>query len=178
MTGARIFVVHPSLEPIPDLERDVFMQYAKEGLSALAAFAAEGGARIAVENLPRTCLGRTSSEIAELISAHDNLFVCFDTNHLLIEDTLSFVKALGDKIIATHFSDYDFVDEKHWLPGEGKVDWVSLMNALDETAYDGPITYEVNYHGGGMKRSRNLRPEDFVRNARELLARAPLTRVL
>lgn len=29
-----------------------------------------------------------------------------------------------------HVSDYDIVDEKHWLPGEGEVDWEMVCNSL------------------------------------------------
>ena len=47
------------------------------------------GQVIAVEDLPRTCLGRESSEMLELISVNDKLRVCFDTNHLLQKDEIS-----------------------------------------------------------------------------------------
>lgn len=67
------------------------MSQAKKSLAFLAEFAGKHGAVIAVEDLPRTCLGRNSSDIKELLSADKRLKVCFDTNHLLGEDNLDFM---------------------------------------------------------------------------------------
>lgn len=119
--GIKRFIIHPSGEPIDDGERSERLQCAREGLETLAETARKNNAIIAVEDLPRTCLGKNSDEIAELIGDNDNLKVCFDTNHLLGEDPVEFIHKLGKKIITTHISDYDFVNERHWLPGEGKL---------------------------------------------------------
>ena len=175
VTGAGIYVIHASSEPISDADRPKAMENAKKSLTELALFAAEQGIRIAVEDLPRTCLGKNSDEILELISVHENLFVCFDTNHLLGEDNTAFVRRVGKKIITTHFSDYDFIDERHWLPGEGKINWTALMDALDDAEYCGPLMYELKFASKNITRTRPLVPGDFVRNAHELMERRPLT---
>ena len=153
------------------------MKYAKESLVILSDICAEYGARILVENLPRTCLGKDAGEIKELLSADERLRCVFDTNHLLggrkPED---FAREIGDKIVSLHVSDYDGIDEKHWLPGEGIVDWVALMDALDDIGYDGPFLYELGYTTPNtVSRTRELTPEDFIRNHNELEARAELT---
>jgi sugar phosphate isomerase/epimerase len=162
--GITKFVIHPSGEPIADEERRERMECAKKSLKELAAVAAEYGAVIAVENLPRTCLGRNSDEILELISVHENLRVCFDTNHLLNEDNETFISRVGDKIVTIHVSDYDFIDERHWLPGEGKVDWQKLIDALKKTGYNGPWMYEIVF----KYRDRILTTHDFAENAHKL----------
>ena len=59
------------------------MELAKEGLFLLSRVATEAGAHLCVEDLPRTCLGNSSAEILELLTADPSLTVCFDTNHLL-----------------------------------------------------------------------------------------------
>ena len=176
VTGATVYVIHASSEPIPDEERSLQMEHAKKTLAELAAFAKTIDACIAVEDLPRTCLGRNSDEILELISAHENLFVCFDTNHLLMQKNEDFVKAVGNKIVTTHFSDYDFVDEKHWLPGMGDIDWVSLMDALDRVDYQGPVLYEL-YYAKGKIVPHVVEPAEYVRNAKELMTRKTLTKI-
>ena len=48
-------------------------------------------------------------------------------NHLLGESHTDFMKALKHNIITTHLSDYDGVDERHWLPGEGIVRAISTV---------------------------------------------------
>ena len=93
------------------------------------------------ENLPRQ---QRKGEIKDLISADERLRVCFDTNHLLIGDNVEFVRALGEKIVTVHISDYDFSDERHWLPFEGKNDWDKIIGALCDVGYSGPFMYEVS----------------------------------
>lgn len=174
--GIKRFIVHPSGEPIAEEERLARMQCSKENLAALAEIAKKYDAVIAVEDLPRTCLGRNSDEIAELNGAHDNLRVCFDTNHLLKEDPIAFIHKIGNKIITTHVSDYDFVDEKHWLPGEGKVDWSAMLQALRDVEYDGVWMYEAEFKcPRSIIRNRDLTCEDFARNAAELFADKEIT---
>ena len=110
----------------------------------LAELAYRHGAVIAVEDLPRSCLGHDIAELERLVSVNDKLRVCFDTNHLLIDDNLSFAEKLGSKIITIHASDYFFVDECHWLPGEGEVDWHALYNKLVEKGYNFDAEYLVD----------------------------------
>ena len=167
--GIQRFVIHPSGEPVGDSERRERMECAKRSLKAFAEVAAECGAVIAVENLPRTCLGKNSEEMLELLSADERLRSCFDTNHLLSESHESYIKAICKYMITSHVSDYDFVDERHLLPGEGNVDWEKLLSDLAENGYVGGWMYEVSF--GATKRvvrERNLTPADFRRNAIEL----------
>lgn len=145
--GIRIFVVHPSGEPIAETDRPLRMETAKKSLAALAEYAKTKGGVVAVEDLPRTCLGRDSSDILDLLSAHPDLRVCFDTNHLLKEDIGDFIRAVGARIVTTHVSDYDFINERHWLPGEGQIDWAKLKNTLDEVSYNGCWLYELGLGG-------------------------------
>ena len=177
--GIRTFVIHPSGEPIGPEEREDRIRYSMQTLDSLAEFAHQYGAVIAVENLPRTCLGNTADEMLRLISANDKLRVCFDTNHLLQGSHADFIQKLGDKIVTLHVSDYDFVDEKHWLPGEGKIDWPALYSALKESGYSGAWLYELGLKAPGSRpRSRDLTFEDFRQNADAIFAGKQPARVL
>jgi len=49
--------------------------------------------------------------------------------------------------LTLHLSDYDGIDEKHWMPGEGVIDWQAFMLALQEIDYTGPFNYEAKPHG-------------------------------
>ena len=177
--GVNKVVIHPSGEPIDEKDRGIRMECAKKSLKKLADFAGDLGSVIAVENLPRTCLGRDSKEITELISADERLKVCFDTNHLLKENLLDFINAVGDKIITLHVSDYDFIDEKHWLPGEGKINWQELVFALKEVNYSGPWLYEVAFETPRtIERTRNLNCEDVVNNANAVLSNREIPKII
>lgn len=168
--GIKVFVIHPSGEPIDEDDRPVRMETAKASLRSLAEYCDTLDAIIAVEDLPRTCLGNCSAEILELISVHPSLRICFDTNHLLSEDIVAFINNVGDKIITTHVSDYDFVDEKHWLPGDGDIDWKELYSALKNVGYDGPWLYELGFKSCG----RELSCSDFVSNARGIFGKGTI----
>lgn len=166
--GVGVFVIHSSGEPIEEEDRKKRLECAKESLAELAEIAGRSGAVIAVEDLPRTCLGRDSGDILELISAHPALRVCFDTNHLLKEDISGFIRKAGDKIITTHVSDYDFINERHWMPGEGDIEWQSVLAALREVGYNGPWLYEIGLETPGTIERRKLEIADFEDNARAL----------
>ena len=98
---------------------------------------------LCLENLPRTCLGRTSDEMLRFLDAIPTLRAVFDTNHSLMEDNVHFIRAIGEKIVTLHVSDYDFADEKHWLPLEGKNDWEAILSALEDVNYAGRFLYEL-----------------------------------
>ena len=177
--GIKTIVIHPSGEPIAESDRPMRLECAKKSLAALAEYAKARGAVIAVEDLPRTCLGRDSSDILELISAHPDLRVCFDTNHLLGESIADFIKKVGDKIITTHVSDYDEKNERHWLSGEGVIDWKALKDALIAIGYDGPWLYELGLDGSlpTIDRERRLEYSDFARNHDEIRNDKPITTI-
>ena len=54
-----------------------------------------------------------------------------------------FMKALATNVVTTHLSDYDGVDERHWLPGMGIVPWKDVVKTLMENGYRGPFLFEL-----------------------------------
>ena len=143
--GIPMAVLHASFEPIPPGERPARLEAAKASVAALGAYAKERGVALAVENLPRSCLGNTAAETLAL--AEGAAGICFDVNHLLLETHADFLAAAGPRIITTHFSDYDFEDERHWFPGAGKIDWPALLLGLEATGYTGRFIFELGENG-------------------------------
>ena len=72
---------------------------------------------LALENLPRTCLGNHSRD-DQTSESHKKLLY-FDTNHSLDEDNVNSEKydPMATVRVSLHISDYDFIDERHDLPG-------------------------------------------------------------
>ena len=64
----------------------------------------------------------------------------------LREYTYEAIDKIGKNILTTHISDYDFVFEKHLIPGhwEGKLDWNMIIRKLEEARYSGVFNYELN----------------------------------
>jgi sugar phosphate isomerase/epimerase len=141
----RTYVVHPSAEPIPDDERPIRIENCIASLKILTEEVKKYGAQLALEDLPRTCLGNTSEEILKIVNAVGNgLGICFDSNHLLYEKPEEFVAAVGDLIITLHISDYDGIDERHWLPGTGIINWTNVITELLKHGYSGPFLFETS----------------------------------
>ena len=177
--GIERFVIHPSGEPISLQQRKERMACVMQSLDVLAEIADRQGAILAVEDLPRTCLGNSAEEMLCLLQANEKLRVCLDTNHLLSDTNLNFIERVGKKIVTVHISDYDFVDEKHWMPGEGLVDFQALYSALRDVGYEGVWLYEIALKSPStLHRSRDLTFDDFVRNARAIFAGRTPQRIL
>jgi sugar phosphate isomerase/epimerase len=143
--GCKVAVLHPSSEPISDDVRPQRLAYSKENIIRLREVCDSVGMKLAVENLPRTCLCNRSAEMIALLR-DTGAGVVFDTNHSLAEENVAFLKALTDaglEILSLHISDYDFVDERHRLPGDGINDWKGMMSVLEQVGYSGPLMYEV-----------------------------------
>lgn len=84
---------------------------------------------------------------------------------------MDFIHKVGKRIITTHVSDYDFVNERHWLCGEGDIDWEKLLKALNDVQYKGPWLYEIGFTcPKTIIRNRNLTCNDFALNAKELFS--------
>lgn len=103
----------------------------------------ESPVRIAAEVLPRNCLGNTSKEMLYILGKVDGLKTVIDLNHIMQEKESDCVLALRDYLVGLHVSDRDEINERHWLPGEGIVDFMSVIAALEKIGYDGYFTYEV-----------------------------------
>lgn len=142
VSDVKYIVIHPSEEITTTERRDERMENAKRRLSELAEYANTLGLTIAVETLPRLCLGNSTDEMEELMKANDKLRICFDVNHIELGTQKEFLERLGDKIVTLHISDYNIPDN-HLLPFEGKIDWKEFIIALDKANYNGVFMYEA-----------------------------------
>lgn len=144
--GAKVCVLHPSSEPIAEKDRPMRIRRSHESVKKLAVVADSVGITLAVENLPRTCLTRTPDEMAKILEG-TSAKMCFDANHSLTLTNLEYlakIKELGIKVATVHFSDYDFINERHRIPGDGINDWNAIMAALEDMGYEGRLMYEVS----------------------------------
>jgi sugar phosphate isomerase/epimerase len=149
--GSGMVVVHPSSEPIADDERPARMAQSKRSLAVIAEAARQAGIRFAIELLPRTCLGRSAAELLALLEDVDPAVggICLDTNHLMSHYAAlpDEARAAGPRLFTLHCSDYDGVDEKHWPPLSGVIDWPAFLAALRDAGYTGPLHYEAELPG-------------------------------
>ncbi len=149
--NAPIVVLHASVEPIDDAQRTGHLERVSDSLRVVAEQCRRTGRQAAVELLPRTCLGHTADELLHMVGSLDPevIGVCVDTNHLMDRphELAGTIRTLAPRLLTLHLSDYDGVDEKHWLPGRGVVDWPAFMKALAEIGYTGPFNFECTPPG-------------------------------
>jgi sugar phosphate isomerase/epimerase len=171
--GARIVVLHPSSEPIGEAERPARLAQARQSVAAFAERAHAAGCQVAIELLPRTCLGRSAAELLGLLGGLDHRLAgaCLDTNHLMADyaSLPAVAHALGPRLLALHCSDYDGVDEKHWPPGRGVIDWAAFLAALRAVGFAGPLHYEAALDG----QTPAERLASLTANYAALVARCP-----
>lgn len=150
------FILHPSFEPIQDEDREAHIEQAKKSIKYLADELEKINPNIvwAIENLPRTCLAKNSLELLDIVSVDPRMKICFDTNHSLQENNINFLDAIKDRLVCLHISDYDKVNERHWAPGTGVIDWEAFNKKLAEIDFKGPLTFEVNEYCNGEDRGK------------------------
>lgn len=145
--GAKVLTVHPALE-LTNMEtlRSTRLQASGQSIAEVADLCATLGVRVAVEILPRRCIGNSLAELFTILEVADrpNVGICLDTNHSFPASELTnVVRTLGSKLITLHVSDHDDVDERHWLPMCGLIDWPAFIRSIREIGYAGPFLYET-----------------------------------
>jgi len=162
---ARIAVLHPSA-PGSAGEGDTadgFMQ----SIERLIPIAEHLNLTLAVENIPAPLGG--AEQIGALIEriGHPCVRACLDSGHAFLTEGEAAPEAfrrLAPLAAATHLHDNDGESDGHLIPGEGQVPFPALWRALDETGYEGPLTFEL----------RPRENSDYASHLNELAQAAPL----
>ena len=109
-----------------------------------------------------TDLIETADDALELMRSveWDNVKVMFDTLRALYRNEIpaDYVRTMGKDLAHVHVSDSDRL-----LPGDARVDWLGLMQKLQECQFDGYVTMEI---GLG---SRSADPDKIARTALKFL---------
>ena len=159
--GAPYTVIHP-ISPPRKLKGKEYYEYAKEinmeFFRFLEPYLQQYNVKVAIENLfvNDGVLGRTTraacSTAEDLIDYIDSLnsdrfVVCLDTGHatLVGQDPVDMIYKLGKKYLhVTHLHDNDYINDDHFMPGIGKIDWFAIGKALNDIGYEGIFNYEAN----------------------------------
>ena len=144
----RGYVIHPSIEPL-SMDKEIREKHKKQLVKTLKSLVSATKAMICVENMPRTLLGNTSDELLEIIDQVEGAKICVDVNHFLHETPQDAIRKFGHRIGTVHISDHDFINEMHRLPGQGKIDFMEVISALESVGYDGAFHYEVLLSASG-----------------------------
>ncbi len=150
--GAPAYTLHGGMEPTLDEERPHRTAQSHKSLSELAPFFAELGATVNVELLPRSCIGNCPAELLAITDGlPEHVGICVDVNHYMsgYKEVPDVIRALAPRIHSFHLSDYDGVDEQHWLiPHQGVLNWHDIMKAVKALPQDLNMIFECKYRAG------------------------------
>jgi sugar phosphate isomerase/epimerase len=137
-----------------------------EALKKCAKLSEDAGVTMTVEPHPGRYLANTDGAL-RLLEHVDSpaVGINFDPSHTFpVGDFPNIsVYRLGKRIKHLHVSDNDGVTNVHWRPGEGKIDWLAMFQALKDVGYDGVISMELE-DVPGVSRGPNSNAPGVYRN--------------
>ncbi|MBQ9338086.1 MAG: sugar phosphate isomerase/epimerase [Lentisphaeria bacterium] len=161
---APMVTLHASGEP-PMAEHPARLDQACRTIEDLLPAAEELGFVINVEFLPRTCIGNCAEELQEIVRRFDpgRVGICLDVNHIMdrYRELPDMIDLLAPRINSFHISDYDGVDETHWLPGQGLHDWGELLRRIRRIDHDVLLILETTWQL--RKNGRPIDPRFAIR---------------
>lgn len=101
-------------------------------------------AMVCIENMVRSKVVETVDQMLMLLEKAPSVNCVLDVNHLLHDKPEDAIVRIGERIKHLHISDYDFINERHMLPGNGLIDWMAVIGALEKIGYEGVFNYEVS----------------------------------
>lgn len=124
----------------------------------IVLFAEDIRIKVAVENVKK--FEFTDFILKEFKSNY--LGFCYDSSHDFIngESKGEILKKWKDRLFCVHLSDNDGLDDRHWLPKKGHVDFKVIINIIKETSCDS-LSMEVYPY----KEEKNLAPAEFLKLA-------------
>ncbi len=168
---SRYIVLHPGPEqegrPPPD-EWYHRMNQAANSLNQVAKHCREIGLILLLENmLPHLMFGHTSDMLFLLGAIREtNVGTCLDTGHAYLSgDLRTVVHKLSGHLRMLHVNDNRGGWDDHLPPGQGSIDWESLVAQLRHWNFRGTLILELSSNIG--------RPAEIMAQARQ--ARAYLT---
>ena len=99
-----------------------------ESIESLVRRAEEYGVKLAIENT-------LNNDIIDLLLKEipsEHLGLCYDSSHDWIAGQ-SYGELLvkwRERLYCTHLSDNNGIEDKHWLPGDGKVNWQKIIPTI------------------------------------------------
>ena len=136
-----LFVIHPDGKPKNLESRPLMLDQLTKSMQEICEFSP---CTVCVENMVGDRLLNNMSEAKELLSRVPKLCMTIDVNHSLLQKPEDYIACIGDRVKNLHISDNDGTDERHWLPGEGIINFNAILSNLEKIGYNGTFNYEVN----------------------------------
>ncbi len=164
--GIKVIVVHPGAWVPERRGRVSRLENSIKSLTDIVGFASVSGIKIALENLPPEFLCDSPGELKYVLESVRNIIsgngsstlpdmvgICIDTGHANLAGTLSeLIHIFSADILSMHLHDNAgdtgkdramALDDLHYLPGHGNINWDRLFNSLNDIDYKDALIFEV-----------------------------------
>ena len=154
---ARVFVCHAlAIDPkfnmsedmvppeeIINREGDIYKNIV-ESIHTLVDLGKRIGVSVAIENMRNLYVLKAAEYLMEDIP---DLAFCYDVGHSFLNpEIIPRLTKYADRLAAVHLHDNGGINDDHWFPSEGLVDWESVMSTLQQLKYQGVYGMEVHWH--------------------------------
>ena len=131
-----------------------------EGMAWAGEQAQAAGVTLCIENVS-WCYLRTPDHVAAIRQAGLPVGFTFDAFQAGESDVdpAELVHAMDGRLVTVHLSDYAPNGPRHLPPDQGTLDWASILRALRDVSYDGPLIIETAHI---TKPATFLRARQFV----------------
>ena len=128
----------------------------------LVDLAEQKNVNIALENLRRP---EYLQFVFENIQS-SRLGFCYDSGHEnCYTKGIDLISLYGKKLMALHLHDNDGTDDQHRIPGEGTINWDSIVRKIKQTTYRGAVSLEVSNEFSELY--SNISAQEFLKMANE-----------
>jgi len=138
-------------------------EWSREALAEIGQAMADLGVTVVIEQNPADGnLLESIDDGIEMMRAVDmpNVKLMFDTIHAMYRNEVptDYVYRMGSDLKYVHISDVERLP-----PGQGRGDFIGLVQALKDIGYDGFLSMEIGFN------YRNAQPDKFAREAYEYM---------
>ncbi len=139
--GIPIMVMHVTLWDLAMAPND----FGIENMELIIEHAEKKQVTVSIENVGPT------NHVQMLLDNIDSprLGFCYDSSHDWVytpDCTTEVLVKNIHRLTNMHLSDNDQKEDRHWLPGQGSVDWTRIRNILQNHGYEGYLSLEVFPH--------------------------------
>ena len=172
--GMQNLTMHPG-SPLDGESREEGIRCVRKTIEEVYPTAAKHNLSLNIELCPRGSLSHVPEEMEALLDGMpDCVGICFDVNHadLRYAEVPEWIARLGKRIRSFHISDSDGIDECHWFPGVGALDWPAIMREINRLDHACPLIWEIGIGGYDVPGfiEREVDPVWFLRRVKESMA--------
>ncbi|MBQ2263639.1 MAG: sugar phosphate isomerase/epimerase [Loktanella sp.] len=138
--------------------REALMDACTQCLVPVLDRAATEGVTLVLENIDDTAPGDRFDLVARL--AHPQLKLSVDTGHADLAHhnygappVVDVLAHAGNFLAHVHLQDVDGHADRHWHPGDGRINWRPVMQQLADAATPARLLLEVRHHQAGIPKT-------------------------